>query len=303
MSGPSPGAPSPLGERGEGVLLQVRDLRVTLESGAGPPCTPVDGISLQLDRGELLAVVGESGAGKSTAALAMLGLTAPSARVQGSIRFGGQELVGAGQEELRRIRGAEATLVPQDAGGALDPLMRVGAQIVEQIRAHKEVSRSVARARAVELLTRAGLSDGARVARAYPHELSGGMRQRALIAMALSCEPRLLICDEPTSALDRTVEARILALLASLRQEGLGVLLVTHDLGVVERAADRVAVMRAGQIVEEGPARSVLTGPGHPYTAALVDAVPWLEGPRRRRLPEGGIAVRAGRRPRRVARA
>lgn len=266
-------------DRSEDPLLRVAGLRVWLRDRSGVPFCAVDDLSLEIGAGECVALVGESGAGKTSATLAVLGLLEGGARVEGSARLAGRELVGAPEDELRRLRGAEVALVPQGSGEALDPLMRVGAQIVEQLRAHRVVSRAEARDRAMALLGRAGLEDAARVARSYPHELSGGMRQRALIAMALSCEPRLLICDEPTSALDSTVAARIADLLRRLRSEtGMGLLLVTHDLGLVSRLADRVAVMRAGRIVERGVPDTILVEPEHPYTASLVAAVPWIDG-------------------------
>jgi peptide/nickel transport system ATP-binding protein len=267
-------------------VLRVHELHVAFEGGDQRRKVAVDGLSLRIEPGELVALVGRSGAGKSTLALALLGLLPPGASVQGSARLDGHELVGAPEAELRALRGSKAALVPQEAGGGLDPLMRVGTQIVEQIRAHASVPRRAARALASELLARVGFADPAAVARAHPHELSGGMRQRALIAMALSCEPRLLICDEPTSALDRRAEAGILELLHELRSEvGMGILLVTHDLGAVARSADRVAVMRDGRIVEEGPVAAVLSDPRDRHTSDLLDAVPWLGGSRRRRLP------------------
>jgi peptide/nickel transport system ATP-binding protein/oligopeptide transport system ATP-binding protein len=267
-------------------VLTVEDLRVSFATGQGT-VQAVDGVSLTLAAGETLAVVGESGCGKSVLAMTLLGLTRTrQARFSGRAHFGEEELIGASEETLRGIRGAGIAMVFQDPLSALDPVMRVGNQVAEQIRAHEEVTRAEAAERAQALLGRAGLPDPASAARAYPHELSGGMRQRAMIAMALSCSPQVLLADEPTTALDVSTQAQILAEIDRLRAEdGLGVLLVTHDLGVVAEVADRVAVMYAGRIVEEGPVDAIFHDPQHPYTWGLLGSIPRLDRARPRRLP------------------
>jgi len=277
------------------TLLEVRDLRVHFEADSAGTARAVDGVSFDLRAGEALGLVGESGCGKSLTALSLVRLVGePPARTLpgSSVRLRGEELVGAAAPRLRELRGAELGFVFQEPMTSLNPVKRVGAQIAEAIRAHERVSRSEARGRTESLLDRVGLSEPHRVARAYPHELSGGMRQRALIAMAVACGPSVLVADEPTTALDVTVQAQILALLRSLRREtGMALLLVSHDLAVVGQVADRVAVMYAGQIVEHGPAHEVLTAPRHPYTEGLLRAVPSIEGDRR------GLAMIPGRVP------
>jgi peptide/nickel transport system ATP-binding protein len=264
-------------------LLRVRDLAVAFEGDSGAT-RAVDGVSLDLAAGEVLALVGESGCGKTVTALTLMGLLgAENARTSGSARYGDQELIGAPQDELRRLRGEELAMVFQDPLSSLSPVMRVGDQIAEQILAHRTVSRSEARERAVALLDRVGIPEPERRAGSYPHELSGGMRQRVMIAMALSCEPRILIADEPTTALDVTVQAQILDLIRELQAEtGAGVLLITHDFGVVAELADRVAVMDAGRIVEQGSVEDVFERPRDAHTERLLAAVPRLDGP----LPE-----------------
>ncbi|MHB8417205.1 MAG: ABC transporter ATP-binding protein [Myxococcales bacterium] len=250
------------------ALLEVEGLGIEL---AGVPV--VQGVSFRLEAGRALAVVGESGSGKSLTALALLQLLpSPPARISsGSIRWGGEELVGASPARLRQLRGRELALVFQDPAAALSPVLTVGRQIEDARQAHPAPSRPGGRAAAVELLRRVGLPDPERRAGAYPHELSGGMKQRALLAAALACDPALLIADEPTAALDVTVQAQILALLASeRRRRRMALLLVSHDLGAVSSACDDVAVMYAGRIVESGPVASVFAGPAHPYTAALL---------------------------------
>jgi peptide/nickel transport system ATP-binding protein len=262
-------------------LLEVRDLRVAFETGEGL-VRAVDGISFGVRPGRTLGIVGESGSGKSVAALTVLGLTRGArTRISGSVRFAGEELLGAAPERLRALRGDALALVFQDPLSALHPLLRVGAQIAETVRAHRSVSRAAARARALELLELVAMPDARRRVNAYPHELSGGMRQRAMIAMALANEPRLLIADEPTTALDVTVQAQVLALLSRLRDElGMAMVLITHDLGVVAQMADEVAVMYAGQIVESAPIAQLLAAPQHPYTWGLLTSTPRLETPR-----------------------
>jgi peptide/nickel transport system ATP-binding protein len=263
-------------------LLSVRDLAVSFEDEDGGSATrAVDGVSLDVAAGEIVALVGESGCGKSVTALSLIGLLgAPNAVVAGSATYDGQELIGASEAELRRLRGEQLAMVFQDPLSSLNPVLRVGDQIAEQIRAHRTVGRAEAREQTIELLRRVEIPEPRRRVDAYPHELSGGMRQRAMIAMALSCEPRVLIADEPTTALDVTVQAQILDLIRALRAEtGAGVLLITHDFGVVAELADRVAVMDAGRIVEQGPVEDVFERPRSEHTRRLLAAVPRIDGP------------------------
>ena len=262
-------------------LLSVRDLEVSFTDFDGEVVRAVDGVSLELAAGEVLALVGESGCGKSVTALTVMGLLgAANATTTGSARYGGRELIGASEDELRRLRGEELAMIFQDPLSSLNPVLRVGEQVAEQIAAHRAVGRREARERAIELLRQVDMPEPERRADAYPHELSGGMRQRAMIAMALSCEPRILIADEPTTALDVTVQAQIVELIRDLRAEtGAGVLLITHDFGVVAELADRVAVMDAGRIVEQGPVEQVFERPQDSHTRKLLDAVPRLDGP------------------------
>ncbi|MFE1870416.1 dipeptide ABC transporter ATP-binding protein [Streptomyces sp. NPDC059496] len=267
-------------------LVEVTDLVVDFPvGGAGEHVRAVAGVSFTLEAGRALGVVGESGSGKSTVAAALLGLhRGTGARLGGTVRVGGTDVATASAAELRRLRGGTAAMVFQDPLSSLDPYYAIGDQIAEVHRIHADVSRRAARARAVEVLDRVGIPDAVRRSRARPHEFSGGMRQRALIAMALACEPRLLIADEPTTALDVTVQAQILDLLHGLREErGLGLLLVTHDVGVAAESVDEVLVMRGGYAVERGPVASVLAAPAEPYTRALLAAVPRLDAPRRSR--------------------
>ncbi|HEX2127057.1 MAG TPA: ABC transporter ATP-binding protein, partial [Thermoleophilaceae bacterium] len=246
------------------------------------PLTAVDGISYSVEPGGALGIVGESGSGKTVSSLAVMGLLRGSnVEISGSALLDGRELVGLSDRELRQVRGNEIAMVFQDPLTSLHPLKRVGAQVAEAVRAHNEVTRAAARARAVELLALVELRDPARSAGAYPHQLSGGMRQRAMIAMALANDPRLLFADEPTTALDVTVQAQILALLDRLREElGMALVIVTHDLGVIARTAERVAVMYAGRIVERAPTRTIFDAPEHPYTWGLLRSIPRLDLPR-----------------------
>jgi peptide/nickel transport system ATP-binding protein len=275
-------------------LLSVRDLHVAFRARGGP-AVAVQELSFDLHRGEVLGIVGESGSGKSVSMLSVLGLVASAnLEVTGSAMFGDTELLGASPRVLQDIRGRRIALVPQDPMTALTPVYTVGWHISEQLRAHRELSKKAARARAVELLGEVGIPNPERRIDNYPHEFSGGMRQRAVIAMALSCEPELIIADEPTTALDVTSQAQILDLLRRLRvTHGSSVVLITHDMGVISEMADRVLVMYAGRAVEVGPRRQVLTAPRHPYTWGLLESVPratGIAGPRRtggvsRRLP------------------
>ncbi|MGC4746710.1 dipeptide ABC transporter ATP-binding protein [Micromonospora sp. DT201] len=257
-------------------LLAVAGLAVEFEVD-GDTHTAVRNASFELHRGQVLALVGESGSGKSVTAMAALGLLPDTARVSGSITLAGTELIGAEPSLLRDVRGGRIGTVFQEPMTALNPVFTIGDQVAEAIRAHRPVSRSAATARVLELLATVDLNDPTRVARSYPHELSGGQLQRAMIAMAISCEPLLLIADEPTTALDVTVQAGILDLLRDLRTRlDMAVLLITHDMGVVADVADDVVVLRDGQIVEQATAAQLFTAPQHEYTRALLHAVPTL---------------------------
>ncbi len=263
------------------ALLKIEDLHVEFPTEGGA-VHAVQGVSFELEQGRTLGIVGESGSGKSVCALSTMGLTrAQGARISGRILFEGVDLLRLPERRMRALRGNELAMVFQDPLSSLHPLYRVGAQIVEAIRAHREVAGRAAREQAIALLDLVGLpgaGGGPIPVDAYPHELSGGMRQRVMIAMALANEPRLLIADEPTTALDVTVQAQILALLRRLREElGMALVLVTHDLGVVAEMADEIVVMQAGRIVERGTAEVVLAAPEHPYTQALLRAAPTLE--------------------------
>ncbi|MFH9889702.1 dipeptide ABC transporter ATP-binding protein [Streptomyces luteogriseus] len=271
-------------------LVDVTGLRV--DFGA---LRAVDGLSFRLEEGAALALVGESGSGKSTVASALLGLhRGTGARVEGSVEVAGTDVQRASDEELRRLRGGRAAMVFQDPLSSLDPYHAIGDQIAEVYRVHTRASRRAARARAVEVLDRVGIPDAARRSRSRPHEFSGGMRQRALIAMALACEPRLLIADEPTTALDVTVQAQVLDLLHTLREEtGMGLLLVTHDVGVAAESVDEVLVMRHGRAVEHGPAGGVLGAPAEPYTRELLAAVPRLDAPRKASTDPAEVVLEA----------
>ena len=247
----------------------------------------VDGVSFDLAPGEILAVVGESGSGKSVTAMTLMGLTrSPNSRFGGTADYKGTELVNATDEQLRRIRGAEIAMIFQDPMTSLNPVYRIGDQIGEQIRAHDDVTKVEALERSVELLERVGIPRARDRATHYPHEFSGGMRQRAMIAMALSCDPSVLIADEPTTALDVTIQAQILQRIRDLRDEtGAAVILVTHDLGVVADIADRVAVMYAGRLVEQGTLDEIFYDPQHPYTWGLLGSITRVDRPRPERLP------------------
>ncbi|MEA2385859.1 MAG: peptide/nickel transport system ATP-binding protein [Thermoleophilaceae bacterium] len=266
-------------------LLAVEDLHVGFHTEDGL-VRAVDGLSLELAPGEILAVVGESGCGKSVAAQTIMGLTrAGNAEFRGSVRFRGRDLLTASNEELRRVRGAEIAMVFQDPMSSLNPVHRIGDQIVEQILAHERLSRAEARERADDLLERVGISRAGERADSYPHELSGGMRQRVMIAMALSCGPAVLLADEPTTALDVTVQAQILERIRELRDaENAAVVLVTHDLGVVADIADRIVVMYAGRIIEQGTPEEIFYDPQHPYTWGLLGSIARVDRPRSGRL-------------------
>jgi peptide/nickel transport system ATP-binding protein len=267
-------------------ILEVRDLAVSFATDEGI-VQAVDGVSFDLCAGEILAIVGESGCGKSVTAMTMLGLTrSPNARFDGTATYKGTELLSASDEQLQRIRGAEIAMIFQDPMASLNPVMRIGTQIVEQIQAHEKLPDQQARERAIELLERVGIPRARERADAYPHEFSGGMRQRVMIALALSCDPSVLIADEPTTALDVTVQAQILQRFRELRDEtNAGLILVTHDLGVVADLADNVAVMYAGRIVEQGTLDEIFYDPQHPYTWGLMGAITRIDRPRPARLP------------------
>jgi oligopeptide/dipeptide ABC transporter ATP-binding protein len=273
---------------GAAALLAVRDLRVSYGTAAGA-LHAVNGVNLDLAPGEFLGVVGESGSGKSQLLLALLGLNAPGARVAGSIRYRGQELVGAGHRTLEGVRGARIAMIFQDPMTALNPYLTIGTQLTEGLRHHQGVSRVAARRRARELLGAVHIAEPERRMAQHPHELSGGMRQRIVIAMALICEPDILLADEPTTALDVTVQAQILALLRELRtRTRAAIVLVTHDLGVIAETADRVLVMYAGRVVEQGGVQRLFKQARHPYTEALQRSIVPLQGPLPSRLPSIG---------------
>ena len=269
-------------------LLAIEDLSVALPSARGRLVRIVENFSLRVAPREILGIVGESGSGKSMTALAIMGLIdAPGARITGSVRYKGRELLGLRPRALRHLRGREIAMIFQDPMAALTPVLTIGWQIDEQIRAHESLTRAGARARTLDLLDAMGVADPRRTAERYPHQLSGGLRQRAMIAMALSCNPSLLIADEPTTALDVTVQAQILELLRSLtRNFGSAILLITHDMGVVAETCDRTLVLYSGNLAERGPTEAVFAHPGHPYTAALLASIPPLRGDRLARLPQ-----------------
>ncbi len=269
------------------TLLEVDDLHVSFRTEEGT-VKAVDGVTFSVDRGEVVAIVGESGSGKSVTAMTLMGLTrGPNARFEGTATFDGTELVKASEEHLQRIRGAGIAMVFQDPMSSLNPVQRIGTQIVEQIRTHdRKVSKAEAMDRAAATMERVGIPRAKERLRSYPHEFSGGMRQRAMIAMALSCSPSLLIADEPTTALDVTIQAQILDELRTLRAEtNSGVILVTHDLGVVADIADRVVVMYAGKVVEQGTLDEIFYDPQHPYTWGLLGSIPLLDSTKADRLP------------------
>ncbi|HJP77738.1 MAG TPA: ABC transporter ATP-binding protein [Pseudonocardiaceae bacterium] len=251
------------------ALLTIRDLRVSF----GPGKDAVTGLSLTANRGETVAIVGESGCGKTLSALSLCGLLPSGATASGSALLGDTELIGRSERDLRRIRGSKVSMIFQDASTALNPLMSVGAQIEEVLTIHGSAKKAARRERAVSLLESVGVPDARNRARSLPHELSGGMRQRVMVAIALAGSPDLVIADEPTTALDVTVQAQVLALLRESTESAV-VLFITHDMGVVAEIADRVVVMYAGAAVESGPVAEILERPKHPYTAALLASVP-----------------------------
>jgi peptide/nickel transport system ATP-binding protein len=267
------------------ALLEVRDLSVSFRTENGV-VRAVDGLSLSLALGEVVGIVGESGSGKTVSMMAVMRLIRdPNAVIEGEVLLRGRDLMRLPQNEMRLIRGGEIAMIFQDPMTALTPVYTVGWQIAEQLRAHEAMSRKQARTRVVELLAEVGISNPARRIDDYPHQFSGGMRQRVMIAMALSCNPSILIADEPTTALDVTIQAQILELMKRLQRDyGSSILLITHDMGVVSDLAERVAVMYAGSVVEEGSKSAVFRDPQHPYTWGLLGSIPRVGRPRVRRL-------------------
>ena len=300
-------ADQPVGLRGERPFLDVRDLRVHFGTEDGL-VKSVDGLSFQLERGRTLGIVGESGSGKSVTSMSLLGLHRKADRkgrggaiMQGEIWLDGQELVSASADQLRALRGQKMAMIFQDPLSAMHPYYTVGAQISEAYRVHNKVSKADARKRAIELLDRVGIPQPNSRVDDYPHQFSGGMRQRAMIAMSLVCNPELLIADEPTTALDVTVQAQILDLMRDLQKEfNSALIIITHDLGVVAELADDIMVMYGGKAVEYGPAKTVFSAPEHPYTWGLLSSMPRLDRPVQERLlpipgnPPSMINVPAG---------
>ncbi|MBA3325995.1 MAG: ABC transporter ATP-binding protein [Rhodobacteraceae bacterium] len=271
---------------GPAPVLEVTDLRTVFQTRDGA-VHAVNGVSFSIAPGELLGVVGESGSGKSVTMMSLMGLlpSPPAEIAGGSILFEGREVREMSERDLRELRGGEIGFVFQDPMTSLNPVFTVGYQLIEPIRAHLGLSKAAARVRAAELLGLVGLPDPEDRLDAYPHQFSGGMRQRVMIAMALSCDPKVLIADEPTTALDVTIQAQILELIRRLRARiGMGIIWITHDLGLVAGIADRVMVMYAGLVVEHGPVAELFAEPQHPYTRALLGTVPSVVGPRARRL-------------------
>jgi peptide/nickel transport system ATP-binding protein len=271
-------APAGTAAATDDAVLAVEDLRASFHTPDGV-VRAVDGVSWTLRKGEVLGIVGESGCGKSVTALSIMGLVPdPPGRVQGSVRLSGRELIGLPEASMRGIRGNVISMVFQEPMTSLDPVMRIGRQIAEPLVQHQGLSLREAEKRAVELLRRVRIPEPERRAAEYPHQLSGGMRQRVMIAMALACRPAVLLADEPTTALDVTIQAQILRLMLDLRREfGAAIVLITHDLGVIAETADRVVVMYAGRKVEEAPVRSLFAAPRHPYTVGLLGSVPRVD--------------------------
>jgi peptide/nickel transport system ATP-binding protein len=267
------------------AFLQVRDLRVHFPTDDGV-VKSVDGLSFNLDRGRTLGIVGESGSGKSVTSLSIMGLhKAGTARISGEVLLDGQDLISSSREEVRLLRGKRMAMIFQDPLSAMHPYYTVGAQIIEAYRVHNKVTKAVARKHAIDMLDRVGIPEPHKRVDAYPHQFSGGMRQRAMIAMALSCDPDLLIADEPTTALDVTVQAQILDLIRDLQREfNSAVIIITHDLGVVAELADDIQVMYAGRAIEYGTAEDIFDRPQHPYTWGLLGSMPRIDQERTERL-------------------
>jgi oligopeptide/dipeptide ABC transporter ATP-binding protein len=262
-------------------LLEVEGLKVQFATEDGI-VKAVDGVDFALERGKVLGIVGESGCGKSVTSMTLLGLTrGPNARFEGQVRYEGRDLLHAPEGDLRKVRGAGIAMIFQDPMTSLNPVQKIGDQIVEMIRAHERIGAAAARRRTIDLLGQVGIAHAATRVDGYPHEFSGGMRQRVMIAMAIACNPNVLIADEPTTALDVTIQAQILELIAKLRDElGTAVILITHDLGVVARLSDDIAVMYAGRIVEQGPKDAIFYDPQHPYTWGLLGSIPRIDRPK-----------------------
>ncbi|WP_435125765.1 ABC transporter ATP-binding protein [Actinacidiphila sp. bgisy144] len=272
-------APSAQPPAGDGPLLDVRDLHVEFRTREGT-AKAVNGVNYSVDAGETLAVLGESGSGKSVTAQAIMGIldSPPGFVTQGEVVFQGRDLLKLSAEERRRVRGAKMAMIFQDALSSLNPVLSVGEQLGEMFRVHHKASRKDARAKAIELMERVRIPAARERVKQYPHQFSGGMRQRVMIAMALALEPDLIIADEPTTALDVTVQAQVMELLAELQREyNMGLILITHDLGVVADVADKIAVMYAGRIVETSPVHDIYRAPAHPYTKGLLDSIPRLD--------------------------
>jgi peptide/nickel transport system ATP-binding protein len=280
-------------------LLEVDHLRVAFNTEEGL-VQAVDDVSFSLRAGEVLAIVGESGSGKSVTALTLMGLTPKiNARFDGAAHLGDHDLLHADEDEMRQVRGAEMAMIFQDPMTSLNPVQKIGAQIIEQIQAHEDVSTPEARDKTVQLLELVGIPRARERVESYPHEFSGGMRQRVMIAMALSCEPSVLIADEPTTALDVTIQAQILEVMRDMRERtDAGIVLVTHDLGVVADIADRILVMYSGRVVEQGTVDDIFYDPQHPYTWGLLGSIARVDRPRPNRLPSiPGLPPSLGNRP------
>jgi peptide/nickel transport system ATP-binding protein len=267
-------------------LLDVRDLKVSFNTESGL-VRAVDGVSFTLEAGHVLGIVGESGSGKSVTVMSIMQLIRdPNAIFEGQVLYKGRDLMGLSQRDMRSVRGAEIAMIFQDPMTSLNPVYKIGWQIEEQLHAHERIARGAARARAIELLAAVGIPSASRRIDDYPHQFSGGMRQRVMIAIALACNPDLLIADEPTTALDVTIQAQILTLIDRLKVEfGSAVIVITHDMGVVAQIAETVAVMYAGQIVEQGGVEAVFASPQHPYAWGLLGSIPRLDRPKPGRLP------------------
>ena len=266
-------------------LLEVKGLTTTFTGDYGKNIS-VDHIDFHVDAGEVVCIVGESGCGKSVTSLSIMGLLGRGGKVtEGNVFFDGKDLLTLTEKEMDKIRGAQMTMIFQDPLTSLNPVFTVGSQITESIRTHMHLSKEEAKKRAIELLRKVGMPDAEGAMKKYPHTLSGGMRQRVMIAMALACDPKLLIADEPTTALDMTIQAQIMKLLKELQKEtGMAMILITHDIGLVAQMADRVMVMYAGQLIEEAPVKELFAGPKHPYTRALLDTVPTIRDSADRQL-------------------
>ncbi len=279
------------------TLLSVRDLTVTLMTGSGP-ADAVRKLSFDVNKGEILGIAGESGSGKTMTALSILGLLPYKGKASGSIRFDGEELVDFTPKDFRRIRGRDVAMIFQDPMTSLHPMLTIETQLTEHLRHHRKISKDAARAKVLELLDTVKIPDPAAALKAHPSQFSGGMRQRIAIAMALACDPKLLIADEPTTALDVTVQAGILTLLDDLRKKNnLSVMVITHDLGVLSALTDRLLIMYAGAEVETGPTAELLTSPRHPYTKGLIDALPDSQSEGKRLLAIEGMPPELGKFP------